>query len=87
MRYVYILRCADDSLYIGETGDLADRLARHNDGRGCVFTASRRPVTLVYAEQHATRNGAVKRERQLKRWTRSKKEALVASDLRLLKRL
>jgi predicted GIY-YIG superfamily endonuclease len=87
MRYVYILRCADDSLYIGETDELGARLARHNDGRGCIFTASRLPVTLVYAEQYATRDGALRRERQLKRWTRAKKEALIAGDRALLKRL
>lgn len=87
MRYVYILHCADDSLYIGETDDVAGRVARHNDGRGCAFTARRRPVTLVYAEEYATRDAAGQRERQLKRWTRAKKEALVAGDRALLKRL
>ena len=87
MRYVYILRCQDESLYIGESDELKARIDRHNDGRGCVYTASRLPVTLVYAEQFATRIEAVKRERQLKRWTREKKEALIAGDLRKLKRL
>jgi predicted GIY-YIG superfamily endonuclease len=52
-----------------------------------MFTARRLPVVLVYAEQYATRIDAVKRERQLKRWTRAKKEALVADDRALLKRL
>jgi putative endonuclease len=85
--YVYILRCADDALYIGETPDLATRLARHNDGRASIFTAARRPVALVYAEQHSNRELALARERQLKRWTRAKKEALIAGDLRLLKHL
>ena len=87
MRYVYILRCRDESLYVGETDDLAKRLARHNAGRGCLFTASRLPVALVYAEERALRDGALERERQLKRWTRAKKEALIAGNLRLLKRL
>ena len=87
MRYVYILRCADDSLYIGETDRPSSRLARHNDGRGCVFTASRLPVNLVYSEEYATHDEALQRERQLKRWTRAKKEALIAGDRPLLKRL
>jgi predicted GIY-YIG superfamily endonuclease len=81
MRYVYIVRCADNSLYVGETDDLALRITRHNDARGCTFTATRRPVVLVYAETHATRQGAQNRERQLKHWTRKKKEALSASAI------
>jgi len=84
---VYILSCASGALYIGETADLDRRLEQHQDGSACSFTASRRPVTLVYAEAHATRAAALKRERQLKRWTRAKKEALIAGDLQLLKQL
>ena len=85
--YVYILRCRDSSLYIGSTDDLVARLERHNRGEGCTFTASRTPVTLVYVEEHQDGDRAGKRERQIKRWTRAKKEALVAGDLRLLKQL
>ena len=84
---VYILRCSDKSLYIGETDDVDLRLTRHNDGRGSVRTSTRRPVVLAYSEVHPTRQAALKRERQLKRWTRAKKEALIAGDLDLLKRL
>lgn len=84
---VYTLRCADDSLYIGETRDLRHRLDRHADGSGCTFTRHRRPVRLAYSEPHPTRQAARQRERQLKRWTRAKKEALIAGDLSLLKRL
>ena len=87
MRYVYILRCQDRSLYIGECDELMRRVDRHNEGRGCAYTASRLPVTLVYSEQFASRIDAVKRERQLKRWTREKKEALIAGDWHNLKRL
>lgn len=47
-QFVYILRCRDQSLHIGHTGDLAERLERHNDGRGPGYTAARRPVELVY---------------------------------------
>ena len=79
MWHVYILRCADDAFYIGETGDVARRLTKHNEGSASGFTAKRRPVTLVYSEQYATRAEALKRERQLKGWTRAKKQALIAA--------
>ena len=85
--YVYILRCSDGSLYIGSTADLDMRVARHNRGDGCAFTARRTPVTLLYSESHATRTQAMSRERRLKRWTRAKKEALIAGDLAALKKL
>jgi predicted GIY-YIG superfamily endonuclease len=87
MRYVYILRCADGALYIGQTSDLESRLGKHTDGSASVFTAKRRPVELVYLEVHATEEAALRRERQLKGWTRGKKEALIARDSVELKRL
>ena len=74
--HVYILRCADNSLYVGSAQDPDARLKAHNDGRGAAYTSKHRPVHLVYSEAEA-----VKRERQLKRWSREKKEALVAGDL------
>jgi len=85
--WVYILRCADDSLYVGLTSDLANREAYHNEGRGSRYTAARRPVQVIYSECHDTIEQARARERQLKRWTRAKKEALIAGDRVLLKRL
>jgi predicted GIY-YIG superfamily endonuclease len=87
VHYVYILRCADGLLYVGETRDLDWRVDRHNDGRACQFTRGRGPVQLVYSEPHADRPAALRRERQLKRWTRAKKEALIAGDRALLKQL
>lgn len=87
MWFVYILRCGDGALYVGETNNLDLRLAKHNNGSACAFTASRRPVRLAYSEAHATRAAALARERQLKRWRRTKKEALIAGDLVLLNRL
>lgn len=80
MVHLYILCCADGALYIGTTEDLAARIARHDEGRGCVFTAGRTPVTLVYSESFATRKEAVAGKRQIKRWTRAKKEALIAGS-------
>lgn len=85
--YVYILRCADGTLYTGSTTDLAERESKHNDGRGAKYTASRRPVKVVFSEAHESRSAAQKRECQIKSWPRAKKEALVAGDLCVLRRL
>ena len=85
--FVYILRCADGSYYVGHTSDLSRRIARHNEGKAAVHTAARRPVTLAYSEEFETERQAIARERQLKGWTRAKKEALIAGDLDLLRRL
>lgn len=87
MPFVYILRCSDGALYVGQADDVLRREQTHNEGRGARFTAARRPVAAVYAEHCETRIEAVARERQLKRWARAKKEALIAGDLGLLKRL
>ena len=87
MAYVYILRCSDDSYYVGKTTDLRARLDEHQAGVAAKFTAARRPVEMVYAEEYETLGRAEDRERQLKRWSRSKKEALIAQDRRRLKSL
>ena len=89
MPFTYILRCADNTLYVGHTEDLASREAIHNDGKGSKYTAARTPVRMVYAEEHSSATRAIARERQLKRWSSEKKESLVRSDraaLRLLAR-
>ena len=85
--FVYILRCADKSLYIGHAEDVEARIERHNRGEGAAFTRRHLPVSVAFSECHASRREAVARERQLKRWTRAKKEALIAGDLALLRRL
>lgn len=87
MFYVYILRCADGTFYVGRTDNLDLRMARHEEGRGGPYTRTRRPVSLVYSENHSTTLAARTRERQLKRWSRAKKEALIRGDLRELKAL
>jgi len=87
MAYVYILRCRDGSYYVGHASDLATRLEEHQSGAGANFTASRRPVEMVYAEEHPTSVHAERRALQLKRWSRARKEALIEQDLALLKRL
>jgi putative endonuclease len=83
--WVYILRCADGSLYVGETSCMAERLQRHHDGRGSLHTSSRLPVTLLYSEEHSTQSSACRRERQIKRWTHEKKLALAEGRLETLK--
>jgi predicted GIY-YIG superfamily endonuclease len=85
--FVYILRCADGSLYVGHTSDLPERINVHNDGRGALWTACRRPVTLVYQESHSTEQSAITRERQIKGWTHAKKLALIRGDMAMLKSL
>ena len=87
MYYVYILRCADDSFYVGSAQDVDARVKAHNDGRGAAYTFRHGPVDLVYSEAFPSEDEAVRRERQLKRWTRAKKKALIAGDLGRLKHL
>ena len=77
-------RCADNSLYVGETSNLQTREQDHNDGRGGSYTAKRRPVRIVYAEKHNSKREALKRERQIKRWSLQKKELLVRGDVEAL---
>lgn len=74
---VYIVRCADGTLYTGYALDVEQRCAAHNAGRGARYTAGRRPVTVVYAEPCHTVGEALKREHALKRLTRTEKEALI----------
>jgi predicted GIY-YIG superfamily endonuclease len=82
-----MLRCADGSLYVGETFDVESRVIKHNEGGGGAFTSGRRPLQLVYLESCVDRTAALTRERQIKGWTRRKKEALITKDFELLKRL
>ena len=62
MAFTYILRCADDTLYVGHTENLASRERTHNDGQGAKYTAARRPVRMVYAEEHSSAQSAIARE-------------------------
>ena len=86
--YVYILKCADESYYVGITNDVELRLAQHNSGRSeTSYTNSRLPVELVYVEQYEDFNLAIAREKQIKGWKRSKKEAIINGDWHLLPEL
>jgi len=81
MFYVYILHCADGSYYVGSTNNLERRLAEHQSGyyKGS-YTHARRPVELVWSADFATHDEAFQRERQIKGWSRAKKEALIRGD-------
>ena len=83
MYFFYILRCADDSYYVGVTDAPQRRLQEHNDGKGSDWTVLRRPVEMVWTEEYPSLASARKRENQLKHWSRSKKEALIGGSLRL----
>ena len=86
--FVYILRCADGSYYVGSTRDsLENRVAQHNSGLLGGYTKSRRPVELVFAQEFDRITDAVAAERQLKGWSRAKKEALINRDFDLLVQL
>jgi len=80
--HVYIVRCADDTLYTGIARDLARRVAEHNAGKAAArYTRSRRPVVLVYCEPAASRSAAAKREYEIKRLGREEKQALLDTPL------
>ena len=78
--WVYILRCADDSYYIGHTDNLEQRIAQHHSGALGGYTATRKPVELVFAQECVTREEALRAEQQLKGWSRKKKEAIMRGD-------
>lgn len=77
--YIYILRCADDSLYTGITTDKTRRLQQHNKGVAAKYTRVRTPVEMVYSESAINRSDATKREIAIKKLTRAKKLQLVAT--------
>lgn len=78
--YVYILRCADKTLYTGYTTDLERRVKEHNQGKGAKYTRGRSPVELVYSEEYKTRSKAQTREYEIKKYTREKKLDLVENS-------
>lgn len=81
MYFVYILQCADKSLYVGCTNDLAKRMRQHNESKlGAHYTKIRRPVTLKYSEEFKTLKEARRRETEIKGWRREKKLALIKSS-------
>jgi len=75
--FTYIVECVDGSLYTGWARNVQARVKTHNAGRGARYTRSRRPVRLRYWERHADQATAMRRERQLKTWSRARKLALI----------
>jgi len=80
MFWVYILRCSDDSYYAGYTDDLDGRAGAHEAGEIPGYTFTRRPVTLIFSQEFPSRLEALMAERQIKDWSRAKKEAMIRGD-------
>ena len=85
--HVYMLKCADNSYYTGHTDNLELRIAQHQAGTTPSYTSTRLPVECVYAEDCGTRLGALAFERQIKGWSRAKKEALIRGDWKRISEL
>ena len=85
--WVYILQCRDGSFYVGYSRNVEERLRKHHYGLGSKHTHDREKPRLVYVEPQISMIRAVKRESQLKGWTRAKKIALIQSNFAALKRL
>ena len=78
--YVYILKCNDRSYYIGHTDNIEKRISEHELNAYECYTSNRLPVSLVYIQAFGTRGEALDSERQIKRWNRKKKEALIEQN-------
>jgi putative endonuclease len=86
--WLYILRCADQSYYVGTTrGELETRVSQHQSGIFGGYTAKRRPVEFVWSEHFDRIVDAIAAERQIKGWSRAKKEALIANNFGRLREL
>ncbi|MBO0387466.1 GIY-YIG nuclease family protein [Burkholderia multivorans] len=75
--YIYIVRCKDDTLYTGYTNNVQARIEKHNAGKGAKYTKTRRPVVLLYQEGYETKSEAMKREYEIKTFTRTQKLQLI----------
>ena len=80
MWYIYILLCADNSLYTGSTNDVEKRFKDHLLGKGAKYTKSHKPVKIIYTEKLASKGEALKREAEIKKLTRNEKETLITSS-------
>lgn len=85
--YVYILKCKDNSLYVGSTFDMDLQLLQHQSGEGANYTKNKLPVELVYIELYDRIDIAFEREHQLKKWCRAKKQALIDENYEKLHEL
>jgi putative endonuclease len=84
---MYILRCSDDSYYVGSTWDLERRLIQHNSGFAAKYTSNRLPVTLEFYEEYDRIEDAFRREKQVQNWGRAKREALMRGEFEALRAL
>jgi putative endonuclease len=85
LSYVYILKCSDDSYYVGVTSNLESRMLKHNTGfYPESYTSCRRPLKLVFYCEFTDINMAIDKEKQIKKWSRAKKEALINGDFEAL---
>jgi len=82
--WVYILECADKSYYTGHTDNLEKRMYEHEQNLWKCYTSKRLPIKVVYTCEFETRDDALARERQIKGWSRRKKESLIAGDWKRL---
>ncbi len=87
MWYVYILKCKNHDLYTGITDNIQRRFEEHVSGKGGHFTRSFVAEEVLFSEQQPDKSSALKREAQIKGWTRKKKLALIQGDMKLLKKL
>ncbi len=87
MYYVYLILCENKSIYTGVTNNIDRRLLEHQTKSGGWHTKLHKAIKVLYTEGYPSREEALKREKQLKGWTRAKKEALIAGDKELLKKL
>ena len=78
--HLYILQCGDGTLYTGITDDVDRRFRAHSEGRGAKYTRGRGPLTLVYRETCGTHSNALKREAEIKKLPRAKKQELILLD-------
>ena len=77
MWYIYILLCSDGSFYTGISNNVEKRFKDHVSGKGGAYTRSHKPVKIIFKEKCTDKSSALKREAQIKKWTKTKKEALV----------
>jgi len=84
--FVYILKCFDESYYTGVTSNLEKRLNEHNSGFIKGYTSERLPVKLVYSNRFGDVNEAIRAEKQIKGWSRAKKEALITGNFEALQK-
>ncbi len=78
--FTYLARCIDQTIYTGYTDNITKRETAHNNGTGAKYTKARRPVKIIYWEKFKTKSLAMKREAEIKKWPKIKKEKLIKND-------